>query len=134
MVSKSGELERAIKIVENNEMEHRRRQELREASRVRKAVVWAIFSFIVLAQVGFFIWYKKRRQNELAGRMRTAIDESIVEYMRVGVSEDTEVQGTSSNAGRSNTGGLGGATDNQTKQADSVDHAAPPGFNETNDD
>ena len=89
MVSKSGEVSRAIKFAEDGERAKERRRKIRESSRVRKAIVWAIFGSIVLAQVVFFIWYKKKRQNELNSRMRTAIDDSIVEYMRVGASEET---------------------------------------------
>lgn len=96
MVSKSGEAARAIHFAEEGERNKERRRKMMEATRVRKAIVWSIFGFIVFAQIAFFVWYKKRRQRELSNRMRTSIDDAIVEYMRVGVSEETQDQASAS--------------------------------------
>ena len=50
---------------------------------VRAKVVWGIMILIVLSQVIFFVWYRRRRQQAMNSRMSGAIDEAIVEYMRV---------------------------------------------------
>ena len=49
MVSKSGEAARAIHFAEEGERNKEMRRKMREANRVRKAIVWAIFGFIVFA-------------------------------------------------------------------------------------
>mmetsp|Transcript_30625 Transcript_30625/g.40752 ORF Transcript_30625/g.40752 Transcript_30625/m.40752 type:complete len:90 (-) Transcript_30625:199-468(-) len=89
MVDLSDEVSRTISNAMEEEKKRLRERKLLEQNRVRKSIVWSIFGFIVCAQILFFIWYKKRRQNELSNRMRSSIDSAIVEYMRVGASDDT---------------------------------------------
>ena len=73
----------------------------REMTRVRKVTVWAIFGFIVIVQIGFFLWYKKRRQQELSARMRSSVDDAVAQYMRVGVDDTAQDGGAAASSSAS---------------------------------
>lgn len=68
--------------------------------RVHKYIVWAILGFILASQIVFFCLYRKKKQGELNNRMRSSVDQAIVEYMRVNNTLDGE---QSSEANRSET-------------------------------